>query len=156
MKKIILILFFIPMLLQAQEASDWLTPFADARFENGKIIYSFCNSQELMITGIIPKYYSQSLMKLRTDFNRPSPAPADVAKQQEKIRKYLVETSLTELKQTDREEYLHLAAMVLIWDLKLDEKVLSAVENVKRSQNTDTRNHAALILQLEEVYKSLR
>jgi len=156
MKKTILILFFLPLLLQAQKQSDWLTPYADARFENDKIIYSFCNSQELMITGIIPRYYSESLMKLRTDFSRPVPDIKDVTKQQLKIREYLTEESISNLSKEEEEEYLRLAAMVLIWDMQLDREVLATLKAIEQSGNREINQQAGLVLMLEEVYKGLR
>ncbi len=156
MKKTIILLLLIPLLLQAQKATKWLTPFADASFEGGKIIYSFCKSEHLMITGIVPQYYSESLMQLKMDFQKPAPDIKDVAKQQEKIREYLVEEQLTALSPNEQEEYLQLAAMVLIWDLELDRRVLSELKAMEISNNRELKKQAGLVLRLEEVYKSLK
>ncbi len=156
MKKIVLVFLFVPLLIQAQQTDEWLTPFADVRFENDKIIYSFCKSEHLMITGIVPQYYSESLMKLKTDFRKPAPSPSEVAKQQEKIREYLVEEQLSALTLKEQEEYLRLAAMVLIWDLELDRRVISELETIERPENKELKEQAVLILQLEKVYKELR
>jgi hypothetical protein len=157
MKKItILLLFVMPLFSLAQEPGDWLTPFADVRFENNKIVYSFCNSEQLMMLGVIPKYYSQSLMKLKTEFNRPTPDIADVGKQQQKIREYLKETKTISLSAKDQEEYLRLSAMVLIWDLELDRQVLTELDILKRSETPEIKKNSELVLQLEDVYKALR
>lgn len=156
MKKLVFILFVIPLFSLAQESNNWLTPFADVRFENNKIVYSFCNSEQLMMLGVIPKYYSQSLMKLKTEFNRPTPDIADVGKQQQKIREYLQETKTTDLIPKGQEEYLRLSAMVLIWDLELDREVLTELDILKRSETSEIKKQSELILQLVDVYMGLR
>lgn len=156
MKKTIILLLFVPLLLQAQQTQEWLTPFSDVRFEDGKIVYSFCKSEKLMLLGIIPKYYSKSLMKLRTEFNRPATSIEDVARQQEKIREYLIEEQPSDLNQKDREEYLRLSAMVLIWDMELDKQVLSNLNILKRSETPEIEKQTELVLQLEDVYRGLR
>ena len=55
-----------------------------------------------------------------------------------------------------QDEYLRLSAMVLIWDLKLDEQVISNLSDLTESGNKTVREQAALVKRLEEVYAGIR
>lgn len=155
MKKIVLLLLLLPVVLQSQNQDEWLTPFADVSFVDDKIVYSYCRSQLLVVHNIIPRYYSESLMELRPGLNMPALNPSDVAHQQQMIREYLKEEDAIELNTSEQEEYLRLAAMVLIWDLELDEHTILELTNLKKTNNEKLINETNVILELQKVYKSL-
>lgn len=156
MNKFLIVILLLPVLLQSQNQDNWLTPFADAKFDNGKIVYAFNASPDMVICKIKPLYFSQSLMVLKPGLNMPSVNPVDVNRQQKAIREYLGNTSINEMESDLQEEYLSLAAMVLIWDLELDEHTFLEVTNLKNMNNEKSINHAQLILELQRVYKSLK
>lgn len=156
MNKFLIVILLLPVLLQSQNQDNWLTPFADAKFDNGKIVYSFNASPDMVICKIKPLYFSQSLMVLKPGLNMPSLNPEDVSRQQKAIREYLSRTSLNNLESDLQEEYLRLVAMVLIWELELDKHTILEVRNLKNTNNEELINHAQLILELQRIFKSLK
>lgn len=156
MKKILLLLLLLPFILQSQNQDHWLTQFANASFVDGKIEYSYCRSELLVVHNIIPRYYSESLMKLKMDYMCQPPSPEAVAIQQQKIREYLKEEDAIKLNLADQKEYLRLSAMVLVWDLKLDASVMKSIGNLKGHDNRQVQKQAELVWKLEEVYAGLR
>lgn len=156
MNKFLIVIFLLPVLLQSQNQDNWLTPFADVKFENGKIVYAFNASPDMVICKIKPLYFSQSLMVLKPGLNMPSLNPEDVIRQQKAIREYLGSTSLNKLESDLQKEYLRLVAMVLIWDLELDDHTILELTNIKNTNNEKLINQAQLILELQRVYKSVK
>lgn len=143
------------MLVQTQNTYNWLTPFADAKFEDGKIVYTFNASPDMAVSKIKPLYFSQSLMILKPGLNMPTLNPSDVARQQQKIREYLIEEDVTNLNTTEQTEYLRLSAMVLIWDMGLEPSVLKSISNLKSTDNSQIQKQSELVWKLKDVYESL-
>lgn len=97
------ILFFLPFMAIAQQSpAGWLTPYANAEFREGKIIYTTSNPQQGMNFRLLPLMYPRNLVLLRMD-NKPATVNAKyIGESQAKIRDYL-NTELISLR-SDKEQ----------------------------------------------------
>lgn len=148
------ILFILPfMALSQQKPAGWLTPYADARFENGKIIYSVTNAQQSMNFRLLPLMYPRNLVQLRFD-NRSAPVNEKyVAESRDKIRDYLNTEPITLRSANEQEEYLRLSVMVLLWDLKLSDFNKKEVQRLKTGDDKTISKEADIVLQILTIFE---
>ncbi len=148
------ILFILPfMALSQQKPAGWLTPYADARFENGKIIYSVTNAQQSMNFRLLPLMYPRNLVQLRFD-NRSAPVNEKyVAESRDKIRDYLNTEPNTLRSANEQEEYLRLSVMVLLWDLKLSDFNKKEVQRLKTGDDKTISKEADIVLQILTIFE---
>lgn len=147
----IALLFLLPVLLHAQQPEGWLTPYANATFENGKIIYSIADVNNSM--RLLPKMYPRNLVRL-SGHNQPlNISQQDKAKSIESIRDF-VNTERVSLKsEMEQEEYLRLSAMVLMWDMNLSEHGVQEIKKIKLTAIKTLVGQADVLLQVIEIYR---
>ena len=157
MKKITIFFLLFPLLAIAQtHTAGWLTPYADASFENGKIIYSVINPQQAMNFRLLPLMYPRNLMQLRFD-NRPAAVNGKyIGESQGKIRDY-VNTEPAGLRSAkEKNEYLRLTTMVLLWDLKLSEFNRKEIIRLKNGEDKKIAGQADIVLQVLTIFEENR
>ncbi len=157
MKKITILFLFLPMLaISQQKPAGWLTPYANAAFNNDKIIYSVSNMQQHMNTRLLPLMLPRDLVLLRID-NHPATVTGQyIGESQAKIRDY-VNTEPVSLRDTKaQQEYLRLTAMVLLWDLKLSDFNKKEVQQLNNSAVKKIAGEAGIVLKVLEVFDENR
>jgi len=157
MKKITLLFLLLPLLAIAQQKpAGWLTPYADARFENGKIIYTVTNPQQAVNSRLLPLMYPRNLMQLRFD-NKPAAVNGKyIGESQAKIRAYVNTEPVALRSAKEQEEYLRLSAMVLLSDLKLSDYNKKEVQRLKNGENKKIAGEAGIVLRVLEVFDENR
>ena len=157
MKKTILLFLFLPLLALSQtKPSGWLTPYADAKFENGKIIYTIINPQQHLDARLLPLMLPRNLVQLRMD-NKPTAVSGKyIAESQQKIRDYL-NTEPVNLRSTkEKNEYLRLSAMVLLWDLKLSPFCQNNLKQMAQSEDKTIKRNVGTVLKVLKVFDESR
>jgi len=157
MKKITILFLLLPLLaISQQKPAGWLTPYADAKFENGKIIYSVTNPQQAVNFRLLPLMYPRNLMQLRFD-NRPAAVNGKyIGESQGKIRDYVNTEPVSLRNAREQEEYLRLSAMVLLWDLKLSDFNKKEIQRLKNGENKKIAGEADIVMQMLEVFDENR
>ncbi len=157
MKKTILLFLFLPLLALSQtKPSGWLTPYADAKFENGKIIYTIINPQQHLDARLLPLMLPRNLVQLRMD-NKPTAVSGKyIAESQQKIRDYL-NTEPVNLRSTkEQNEYLRLSAMVLLWDLKLSPFCQNNLKQMAQLEDKTIKRNVGTVLKVLKVFDESR
>jgi len=157
MKKTIFIFLFLPLLaISQQKPAGWLTPYANAVFNNGKIIYSVSNMQQHMNTRLLPLMLPRDLVQLRIDHHPATVTGKYIGESQTKIRDY-VNTEPVSLRGIKaQEEYLRLTAMVLLWDLKLSDYNKNEIQRLKNGTDKKIAGEAGIVLKVLEVFDENR
>ncbi len=154
MKKITILFLLFPLLAIAQQKpAGWLTPYADAKFENGKIIYSVSNPQQAMNFRLLPLMYPRNLMQLRFD-NRPAAVNGKyIGESQGKIRDYVNTEPVGLRSAKEKNEYLRLTTMVLLWDMKLSEFNKKEIQRLQSGEDKTIANNADIVLQILTIFE---
>jgi hypothetical protein len=158
MKKILTtIVLLLPLLAFTQQKSEgWLTPYADAVFKDGKIVYTISNPQQSMNTRLLPLMYPRNLVLLRVD-NRAEPVNARyIAESQAKIRDYINTEPVNLRGEKEKDEYLRLSAMVLLWDLKLSDHCQKELQMMQASGNKEMKKNAETLLEVLKIFEKNR
>ena len=157
MKKITILFLLLPLLATAQQKPNgWLTPYANAAFNNGKIIYSVSNMQQHMNTRLLPLMLPRDLVQLRIDHHPATVTGKYIGESQAKIRDY-VNTEPVSLRDTKaQQEYLRLTAMVLLWDLKLSDFNKKEVQQLNNSADKTIAKDADLVLKVLTIFDENR
>ncbi len=157
MKKTILLFLFLPLLALSQtKPSGWLTPYADAKFENGKIIYTIINPQQHLDARLLPLMLPRNLVQLRMDNKPVTVSGKYIAESQQKIRDYL-NTEPVNLRSTkEKNEYLRLSAMVLLWDLKLSPFCQNNLKQMAQSEDKTIKRNVGTVLKVLKVFDESR
>ena len=113
MKKTILFLLLLPLLAAAQKPAGRLTPYADATFENGKIIYTVSRAEIRNNPRLLPLMLPKNLVSLRTDNRAGTVSGKYMAESQRKIRDYLATEPVALRGTQEQSQYLRLAAMAV-------------------------------------------
>ncbi len=141
---------------QQQPPEDWLTPYANAAFNDGKIIYSVTNARQSMGVKLMPRMYPRDLVQLHMD-QRPTPVTGKyIGESQAKIRDYLATEPVSLYNATKQNEYLRLAAMVLLWDLDLPKYCIDEIKKIQTTKKPELKANAATVLAVWEVYEDSR
>ena len=156
-KTIFLLILLLPLLAFTQQKPDgWLTPYADAAFKDGKIVYTISDPQQSMNTRLLPLMYPRNLVLLRVD-NRAEPVNARyIAESQAKIRDYLATEPVNLRSEKEKDEYLRLSAMVLLWDLKLSDHCQKELQIMQASGNKALKQNTETVLKVLEVFEENR
>ncbi len=157
MKKTILLFLFLPLLALSQtKPSGWLTPYANAEFKDGKIIYTIINPQQHLDARLLPLMLPRNLVQLRMDNKPVTVSGKYIAESQQKIRDYL-NTEPVNLRSTkEKNEYLRLSAMVLLWDLKLSPFCQNNLKQMAQSEDTVIKRNAETVLKVLAVFEESR
>ncbi len=157
MKKTILLFLFLPLLALSQtKPSGWLTPYANAEFKDGKIIYTIINPQQHLDARLLPLMLPRNLVQLRMD-NRPVTVSGKyIAESQQKIRDYL-NTEPVNLRSTkEKNEYLRLSAMVVLWDLKLSPFCQNNLKQMAQLEDKEIKQNVGTVLEVVAVFEENR
>ena len=108
MKKILLLLFIIPLfaISQQEEGKKPLTSYADLAFKDGIVVYTLGQNQAVRNPRLLPKVYDKKMFRLQfnNEFNNIS--GNIIAESQQAIRDY-VDTELITLRSTSEQiDYL--------------------------------------------------
>jgi len=158
MKKILSIfslLLFVSSwsIAQQQTPVDWLTPYANAEFIEGKIIYSVTNARQSLDVKLMPRMYPRNLVQLHMD-QRPTPVTGKyISESQSKIRDYLSTEPVSLYNAEKQSEYLRLAAMVLLWDLDLPKYCIDEIKKIQTTKNREMKANAKTVLAVWEVFQ---
>ncbi len=156
MKNTILIFLILPLLSMAQSSSGRLTPYADARFENGKIIYTVMNPRQAANYRLLPLMLPRNLVQIRFDNSPAAVSGRYIAESQAKIRDY-VNTEPVNLRSTkEKNEYLRLSAMVLLWDLNLSAFCRNNLKQMAQSDNKAIKRNAETVLKVLKIFDENR
>ena len=159
MKKTILLLtFLLPLLAFPQQKPDgWLTPYANAEFRDGKILYTISNLQLRMNNPqLLPLMYPRNLVLLRID-NQTQPVSGKyITESQAKIRDYLNTEPVNLRCEKEKDEYLRLSAMVLLWDLKLNDHCQKELKMLQASGSHKLKQNANTVLEVLKVFEKNR
>ena len=157
MKKITILFLLLPLLsISRQKPAGWLTPYADARFENGKIIYTLSNLQQHMNTRLLPLMLPRDLVQLRIDNHPTAVTGKYIGESQTKIRDYLATEPVNLRGEKEKKEYLRLSAMVLLWDLKLPDHCLNELKQMQTSGNRELKKEAGLVMAVKKIFDENR
>jgi hypothetical protein len=89
--------------------------------------------------------------------NKPATVNAKyIGESQTQIRDYIATEPVNLHGEKEKNEYLRLAAMVLLWDLKLPPYCINELKKMKTSGNTRLKQNAATVLEVLEVLKENR
>ncbi|MDP2723899.1 MAG: hypothetical protein Q8O72_14180 [Bacteroidales bacterium] len=158
MKKIISIfsLFFLVsswLVAQQQNPTDWLTPYANAAFNDGKIVYSVTNVRQSMDVRLMPLMYPRNLVQLHMN-QQPTPVTGKyMGESQASIRDYLATEPISLYNAEKQNEYLRLAAMVLLWDLDLPKYCIDEIKKMQTTKNPQLKANAETVLAVWEVFQ---
>ncbi len=157
MKKTILLFLFLPLLALSQtKPSGWLTPYANAEFNNGKIIYTIISPQQHLDARLLPLMLPRNLVQLRMD-NRPVTVSGKyIAESQQKIRDYLNTEPVNLRSAKQKNEYLRLSAMVVLWDLKLSSFCQNNLKQMAQSEDKQLKRNAETVLKVLAVFEENR
>jgi len=159
MKKILtIIILLLPLLaFNQQKPEGWLTPYANATFKDGKIVYTVANLQ--MRTNnprLLPLMYPRNLVLLRVD-NQTAPVNGKyIAESQAKIRDYIDTERVNLRSDKEKDEYLRLSAMVLLWDLKLSEHCIEELKMLRSSGDKAMKQDAETVIAVLKVFEENR
>ena len=159
MKKIltiIVLLLSIPAFTQ-QKPAGRLTPYADAKFKDGKIVYTVANLQlRTNNPQLLPLMYPRNLVRLRIDNQTAAVSGRYIAESQAKIRDYIDTEPVNLRSEKEKDEYLRLAAMVLLWDLKLSDRCQKELQMLKSSGDKTLKQNAKTVLDVLKVFEENR
>ncbi len=161
MKKIVSTLGFLLLIpfsifAQQQKPEGWITPYANAAFNDGKIIYSVTNARQSMGVKLMPRMYPRDLVQLHMN-QQPTPVTGKyIGESQTKIRDYLTTEPVSLYSAEKQNEYLRLAAMVLLWDLDLPKYCIDEIKKIQTTKNPKLKANAATVLAVWEVYQDSR
>ena len=152
MKKTLLIFLLLPLLAAAQKPAGWLTPYADATFENGKIVYTVSRAEIKNNPRLLPLMLPKNLVSLCMDNSTGAVSSKYIAESQSKIRNYLA-TEPAALRSTqEQSQYLRLAAMAVLWDLDLDKHCVSQLQKISASSHRTLAKNADIVLRVREIF----
>ena len=156
-KTITILLIALSLTATAQSSSSGrLTPYADARFENGKIIYTIISPQQHQDTRLLPLMLPRNLVQLRIDNKPVAVSGKYIAESQAKIRDY-VNTEPVNLRSTkEKNEYLRLSAMVLLWDLNLSAFCRNNLKQMTQSDDKAIKQNAKTVLEVLKIFDENR
>ncbi len=157
MKKTILLFLFLPLLALSQTSSSgWLTPYANAEFKDEKIIYTIINPQQHLDARLLPLMLPRNLVQLHTD-NKPTAVSGKyIAESQQKIRDYLNTEPVNLRSSKEKNEYLRLSAMVLLWDLKLSPFCQNNLKQMAQSEDTVIKRNVGTVLSVLKIFDENR
>ncbi len=159
MKKILtIIILLLPLLAFTQQKPDgWLTPYANTEFKDGKIVYTVANLQTRTNNPrLLPLMYPRNLVRLRINNQTAVVSGKYIAESQAKIRDY-IRTEPVNLRSTkEKNEYLRLAAMVLLWDLDLSHHTLQEIKTLQSSADKELAAKANFVMKVYEIFKENR
>ena len=158
MKKIVTILFIALSLtaIAQSSSSGRLTPYADAEFTNGKIIYTIISPQQHHDARLLPLMLPRNLVQLRIDNKPVAVSGKYITESQNKIRDY-VNTDPVNLRSTkEKNQYLRLSAMVLLWDLKLSPFCRNNLKQMAQSDDKAIKQNAETVLKVLAVFEENR
>ncbi len=149
-------MLILPLISAAQKPDGWLTPYANAVIENGKIVYTVSNLQQRTDARLLPLMLPRNLVQLRID-NKPNAVTGKyIGESQAKIRDYL-NTEPVNLRSTkEKNEYLRLSAMVLLWDLDLSSHTLQEIKTMQNGNDKELAENAGVVMKVYEVFKENR
>ena len=157
MKKTALIFMLLPLLALSQSnPAGRLTPYADAKFEDGKIIYTVLNPRQAANNRLLPLMLPRNLVQIRFDNSPATVSGKYIAESKDKIRDYL-NTEPVSLRSTkEKNEYLRLSAMILLWDLKLSPFCLNNLKQMAQSDNKAIKQNAETVLEVLKIFDKNR
>jgi len=159
MKKILtIIILLLPLLaFNQQKPEGWLTPYANAAFKDGKIVYTVANLQTRTNNPrLLPLMYPRNLVLLRVD-NQTAPVNGRyIAESQAKIRDYIDTEPVNLRSDKEKDEYLRLSAMVLLWDLKLSVHCQKELKMLQSSGSRELKQNAKTVLEVLKVFEENR
>jgi hypothetical protein len=159
MKKILtIIILLLPLLAFTQQKPDgWLTPYANATFKDGKIVYTVANLQTRTNNPrLLPLMYPRNLVLLRVD-NQTAPVNGSyIAESQAKIRDYIDTEPVNLRADKEKDEYLRLSAMVLLWDLKLSDHCQKEIKMLQSSGSRELKQNTGTVLEVLKVFEENR
>ncbi|MCF8348010.1 MAG: hypothetical protein K9G61_04285 [Bacteroidales bacterium] len=138
---------------QQQTPEDWLTPYANAAFKDGKIAYSVSNVQQSMEIRLLPVMYPRDLVRLSMDQRHTPVNGKYIGESQAKIRDYLATEPVSLYNAEKQNEYLRLAAMVLLWDRDLPKYCVDEIKKIKTTKSPELKANAATVLAVWEVFQ---
>ena len=150
MKKTILFFLLLPLLAAAQTAGR-LTPYADATFENGKIIYTVSRAEIRNNPRLLPLMLPKNLVSLRTDNRAGTVSGKYMAESQSKIRHYLATEPVALRGTQEQSQYLRLAAMAVLWDLDLDKHCVAQLQKISASSDRTLAKNADIVLRVYSI-----
>ena len=154
MKKITILFLLFPLLAIAQQKpTGQLTPYADASFENGKIIYTVSNPQQAVNSRLLPLMYPRNLMQLRLDYRPAAVNGKYIGESQAKIRDYVNTEPAAMHSAREQEEYLRLSAMVLLWDLKLSDFNKNEIQRLQNGTDKKIAGEADIVLRVLTIFE---
>ena len=152
----IVLLLSIPAFTQ-QKPTGWLTPYADAEFKDGKIVYTVANLQlRTNNPQLLPLMYPRNLVRLRIDNQTAAVSGRYIAESQAKIRDYLATEPVNLRSEKEKNDYLRLAAMVLLWDLKLSDHCRKELQMLQSSGDKTLKQNAETVLAVLKVFEENR
>ncbi len=141
---------------QQQTPENWLTPYANAEFVEGKIVYSVTNARQSMGVKLMPRMYPRNLVQLHMN-QQPTPVNGKyIGESQSKIRDYLATEPVSLYSAEKQNEYLRLVAMVLLWDLDLPKYCIDEIKKIQTTKNREINANAETVLAVWEVYEESR
>ncbi len=147
-------MLILPLLILSQQKPDgWLTPYANAEFKNGKIVYTVCNPQQGMNTRLLPLMYPRNLVLLSFDHRPVSVNGKYIGESQAKIRDYINTEPVNLRSNKEKDEYLRLSAMVLLWDLDLSNHTLQEIKTIQNGNDKKLARKADIVMKVHEVFK---
>ncbi len=157
MKKSILLFLFLPLLALSQtKPSGWLTPYANAEFKDGKIIYTIINPQQHLDARLLPLMLPRNLVQLRMDNKPVTVSGKYIAESQQKIRDYLNTEPVNLRSIKEQNEYLRLSAMVLLWDLKLSPFCQNNLKQMAQKEDKVIKQNVGTVLKVLTVFEENR
>jgi len=154
MKKTILLFLFLPLLAMSQtKSAGWLTPYADAEFNNGKIIYTVFNPRQAANNRLLPLMLPRDLVGLRYDNNAQAVSGKYIGESQTKIRDYLNTEPVSLRSAKEKNEYLRLSAMVLLWDLKLSAFNKKEVQQLRNDEDKKIAGEADIVTKVLTIFE---
>ena len=157
MKTTIILFLILPLLALSQtKPSGRLTPYADAKFNDGKIIYTISNPQQAMNFRLLPLMYPRNLVQMRFDNKPAAVGEKYIAESRAKIRDYINTEPVNLRGAKEKNEYLRLSAMVVLWDLTLSEFGRNNLKQMAQSDDKEIKQNAETVLEVLKVFDENR
>ncbi len=155
MKKLIFLFFLIPVIIiaQATNRKKPLTPYADIEFTDGLVVYSVGWNMTLLYPRLKPLVINTKLMRLKTDYSIDNVSGEHIKNSQKAIREYVNTEPVGQLAANEKNDYLKLCALLVIWDNDLSKHAVKELGVLTASGNEEIKVNAEMVGKLLEFYR---
>jgi len=159
MKTLLLLLFFWPLILQAQSHENWLTPFATVEFEKDRVVYRYMGNEP--VCALEPQFLLPELIIPVPESNPTNMGCKEIMEEMDLFHQYLLNPNHPANDKTDHLRYLKAFALQTVLALgryelpseSLFEKVHQLTINPDQEISTLARLVTRLYQRVEETLK---